>query len=124
MFLKEAATVFNDRSGGNSKTESDSMRRNQTLKDVDMKIDKDGYFRLAIGDFGEGDGETPATNVIRTTSKSGLLVMRCFKVKVSPSSHYFLKSNNVRFCVSSFSNNPNIQIPRMAHLGSLQTSTP
>ncbi|GMI03224.1 hypothetical protein TrLO_g15004 [Triparma laevis f. longispina] len=81
VFLKEAATVFNDRSGGNSKTESDSMRRNQTLKDVDMKIDKDGYFRLAIGDFGEGEGETPATNVIRTTSKSGLLVMRCFKVK-------------------------------------------
>ncbi|GMI13997.1 hypothetical protein TrVE_jg7435 [Triparma verrucosa] len=79
VFLKEAASVFNDRSGGKSSTESDSMRRNQTLKDVDMKVDEDGFFRLAIGDFGEG--EAPAANVISTTSKSGLLVMRNFKVK-------------------------------------------
>mmetsp|Transcript_6275 Transcript_6275/g.11921 ORF Transcript_6275/g.11921 Transcript_6275/m.11921 type:complete len:440 (+) Transcript_6275:14-1333(+) len=78
VFLNKAAGVLNGRNGGASdKDEDDAARRNQTIKDVEMKVDDDGFFRCAIGDFEEG----VCSNVISTKSKKGLLVMRCFKMK-------------------------------------------
>ena len=77
----KAAGVLNGRNGGTSdKDEDDAARRNQTIKDVEMKVDDDGLFRLAIGDFEEDGPGAPCKNVIRTKSKKGLLVMRCFKM--------------------------------------------
>ena len=80
FFLGKAAGTLNARSGGDNIDEDDKARRNQTIKDVDMVVDDDGLFRLAVGDFKKKCG-SPCKNILHTESKSALLVMRCFKMK-------------------------------------------
>ena len=80
VFLKGAANALNDRAGGKDTDEDDAARRNQTMRDIDVVVDHDGKFRVAIGDFQNGQ-TSPCKNVIQAgDSKTGLLVMRCFKL--------------------------------------------
>ena len=78
MSLKGAANVTDSRDGA---SETAKERKSQCLLDAEIKIDQDGYYRVCIGGE-ETIGKSDCANFINAgTSTTGLLVIRCFKMR-------------------------------------------